>query len=200
MAAINYNRKFIYLFEPYCASRTTLKLLKGQVAGTSEVGHHHITLDHLTDWRRQHINPKRTKDFRVVTTVRNPFDILVTQWMKSVHRHEKIDYFIHINRASSPMDPAFGLYKDAAHFCWYEDLENDLRWMFTDLDLTLEYDDAHKTKEKKPWQEYFNPELIDMLSKRPAWIAYMERFGYRVYSDGGFEMDMGIRANLCKPL
>ena len=200
MAVINYNRKFVYLFEPHTASRATQLTLKRDVADTSIVGHHHIAMEHLTAIRRQHIVPRRTKDFKVITTVRNPFDTLVTRWLHGEHKRKSIEEFVDLCWDHEAMAPARGLYKEASLFCWYEHLQNDLRWMFKTPGLDLGWNPLHKTEGKKPWQDNYTFQLYDRIRQRPDWIAYMNRFGYRVELDGYVELDMWVRDELCQQI
>ncbi len=200
MAVINYDRKFIYLFEPHAASRATQDALKEYVAGTSTVGHHHISMEHLTSWRRQHIEPKRVKTFKVITTVRNPFDTLITRWKHGEHKNKSLEDFVDHTWDHELTAPAKGLYEEASLFCWYERLQDDLRLMFTRPNLDLGYNPLHKTPEKKPWQDYYTFKLFDRVCQRPDWIDYMNRFGYRVEFDGYVELDMYARDELCQPI
>ena len=200
MAVINYNRKFIYLFEPHTASRATQDALKAHVKGSSTVGHHHIAMEHLTAWRRQHVEPRRIKEFKVITTVRNPFDTLITRWKHGEHKNKLLEEFVDTCWDSELLQPARGLYKDAPYFCWYEHLQDDLRWMFSNSKLELGLNPLHKTEGKKPWQDYYTFKLYDMLCQRPDWITYMERFGYHITRDGRIELSVFIRKNLCQPI
>lgn len=200
MAVINYNRKFIYLFEPHAASRATQIALKEYVAGTSTVGHHHIAMEHLTSLRRQHVNPRRTKDFKVVTTVRNPFDTLITKWQHGEHKTKPIEEFVDLAWDHTSLSPGLGLYKEASLFCWYERLQEDLRWMFKNPELDLGWNPLHKTEDKKLWPTYYSFSLFHRLSRRPDWIDYMNRFGYCVDFDGYVELSKNVRTELCQQI
>ncbi len=200
MAVINYGLKFIYLFEPHAASRATQEALRAHVKGTAVVGHHHIAMEHLTSTQRQHIVPRRIKDFKVVTTVRNPFDTLITRWQHGQHKDKSLEEFVDVAWEHEVLAPAKGLYQEASQFCWYERLQHDLRWMFNRPDLDLGWNPLHKTEGKKPWQEYYTFSLFYRLSQRTDWTAYMNQFGYRIELDGYVELDMFTREELCQQI
>lgn len=201
MAYFNKERKFLYLFEPRTASRGTLSAMQALKLG-SEVGGHHDDIEKLTFWRRQHIKPKDLEDARVVCTVRNPFDLIVSVWKH--HGESRTNPFVRfVDTAwdSILMQPSSRLlFKEATQFCWFEDLENDLQWTFTDPHLKLEYDMSHKTPGKSHWHSYYTDKIMDRLRARPDWEVYLDKFGYRVYNDGSVELDMDKRAKLCVPL
>ena len=200
MAVINYNRKFIYLFEPHTASRATQDALRQYVEGSSIVGHHHIAMEHLTALRRQHIEPRRVKDFKVITTVRNPFDTLITKWKHGEHKNKSLEEFVDTCWDSELLQPARGLYEEASLFCWYERLQDDLRWMFRNPGLDLGYNPLHKTEGKRPWHDYYTFTLYDRLCQRPDWITYMNRFGYHVELDECVDLCRHISDELCQPI
>ena len=84
MAVINHTQKWIYLMEPHTGSRVVADYLVKNLGG-SQIGHHHIALSELTNRNRQHVSAKQVQDYKVIATVRNPFDMLVTKWKYSGH-------------------------------------------------------------------------------------------------------------------
>ena len=81
MAVLNQREKWIYLMEPHTASRAVSKALMYQLE-CGEYGHHHMSIPEI-------MNPRRTPalnnlhEWDIICTVRNPFDVLVTQWKVS---------------------------------------------------------------------------------------------------------------------
>lgn len=201
MAFYNRERKFLYLFEPRTASRATLAAMKEAKLGT-EIGTHHDDVERLTFWRRQHIKPKDLEGVRIICNVRNPFDMLVSVWRHHGKSRERaFQQFVEEAWDSCLMQPSNrNMFKGATQFCWFEDLENDLQWTFTNPHIKMEYNVGHKTPGKQPWHEYYTPEIMDRLRERDDWQFYLDKFGYRVYNDGGVELDMFKRAELCVPL
>ena len=205
MALVNHERKFIFLMEPHTASRAVVAATQAQIPGTSQVGHHHISMDHLLDWRRQHLDPKMVKDYRIIATVRNPFETLVTRYRSQANWNDKsIDEFVTTGWETSQAATSYGLHESATHFVWYEDIQDDLRWLFTQPDFDLGYDESHKTPNKKYWVDYFQTETIEKLLGRPDWMSYLQKYGYGVYMDAmvGYRIKIvnSIRASLCRPL
>lgn len=201
MALVNYERRFIYLMEPHMASRATVDAVMKYIPKTGNVGHHHINLDELLNWRRQHIDPKQVEGFRILATVRNPFDTLVTRWRQGALKNEPIrDGVSRLSEDHPILKPARGLYLNASHVLVYEDLENDLRWIFNQPDLELGYNPMHRTAGKAAWNEYYDEETFDKLSNRSDWKRYMESYGYKVYFDGTVEIDRSTRAIITRQL
>jgi hypothetical protein len=102
----------------------------------------------------------------------------------------------------SVSEPGMGLYREAEFFCWYEDLEADLRWMFNRPALTLPKDPTHVTEGKQPWPEYYRgqPALVEELVD--LYKPYLEKFGYHIDWDDDEDIptcliDEKIRAALC---
>lgn len=201
MALVNHLRKFIYLMEPHTASRGVVNCLKTHIPGTSDIASHHDGIERLTYWRRQHLDPRRIKDYSVICTVRNPFDSLITKWKgHSPHKNKTFEEFLDLCWDHHWLKPGRGLYKDADYFCWYEDLQDDLRWLFSSTTLTMEHDPKHVTAGKEPWQSYYTPGIIDRLKARDDWKDYLTRFGYTVSPEGDTDIMLRVRAKLCQPI
>jgi len=202
MALYHRDLKFIYLFEPHTASRAILEHLPKYVQGTAKINHHHIGIQEMTNWRKSILKPKDALEARVVCTVRNPLDTLLTRWRVGAFKDVSFRRFFD-NQKDNPqiVNPAMGLYLEAEYFCWYEDLEADLRWMFNRDELTLGWDDRHKTKGKEEWYTYYEKDMVDYLCD--LYKAYLKRFGYNIeFTDGRpvCHLDTDIRAQLCQKL
>ena len=203
MALVNYKRKFIYLMEPHTASRATVTTVIKYVPETSPIGNHHANIEDLTYWRRQYVDLKRIKGFDILATVRNPFDVLVTRWRRnSSFKNKPLTEWVEVSErvedSIACVPSSRKLYKDANIFLYYEELEDDLKWVFTQPELELGYDQSHKTAGKKYWREYYTDGLMDHLLAREDWATYLERFGYHVYKDGVIEIDKDIRVRLTR--
>jgi len=214
MALINVQQKWIYLFEPHTASRATDKLLREE-GGASTLGHHHIDVDELTNWRREHISTKDIKEYQIICTIRNPFDVLITKWRVSPGRNGPFEKWAWDNRDHVLVaTPLRGLWKSAEIWCYYEDLEEDLRWVFgrrtndpKNDDFRLPYNQAHKTQGKNPWTTYFKSDdskrIMEYLMNR-QYGGFMKRFGYNIdiEEDGRMicNIDKRIRAKLTQQI
>ena len=190
---VNYDRKFFFLLEPHTASRATVTALKKYVSGTTEVARHHSDMEEILDWRRQHVDPKQVAGFKVVATVRNPFDALVTRWRKGSCKNMQMSEFMDKRWDTTDLTPGRGLWKEASSWVYYEDLEADLQWMFTDANISLGYDDSHRTPGKKHWSEYFSESEFNRVLTRLDWVNYLEQFGYTVNHSGDTLIDMKVR-------
>ena len=203
MAIYNRDLKFIYLFEPHTASRAVLQHLPKYVRGCAKIDHHHIGIQEMAHWRNAKLRPKDALQSRIICTVRNPFDTLITRYRVSGFKHVEFQRFLD-NQMENPIiiNPGMGLYQEAEYHCYYEDLEEDLRWMFNRPELTLGWDDKHKTAGKEPWWTYYTDKgSVDKLCH--TWRAYFTRFGYQIdFRDGRpyLEIDPDIRKQRCPKL
>lgn len=189
MAVINPTDKWIYLMEPHTASRAVMKMLKEHLGG-SQVGHHHVGIAELTNWRRQHVDPRTIKAYDILCTVRNPFDVLVTRWRVGQGRHQSFLEWGWQNREHIAVGfPLRGLYTDANSICYYEDLEDDIRWCFGLLEsekaqdgVRLPYNQGHKTRGKEGWADMYYKDdfkLFEYLMKN-KYGAFCRRYGYEI--------------------
>jgi hypothetical protein len=203
MALYNRDLKFIYLAEPHTASRATFDAIEKSLPGTAKIGHHHISIAEMTNWRRVHLRQTDVVKCTVVTNVRNPLDTVVTRWKHGPFKDVSFWRVLteHQNNVSIS-DPGMGLYREAEFFCWYEALELDLQWMFNRDGLRLQRNPEHITEGKHPWQEYYRGqrELVDTMVE--LYKAYLDKFGYQIGWDEDEDiptckLDLNIRAALC---
>lgn len=214
MAIINTTYKWLYLMEPHTASRATAKLLKDQLGG-SEVGHHHISVRELTD-RRRTASVHNIHNYKILCTIRNPFDVLVTQWKYSGHAHKPIDEKILVARYGGtpvynkkrkeannylpfldwvikniehPMisEPLKGLWKECHTCLHYENINQELSEFF-DRPLALPENQAHITKDKLHWSNYWvnvdGAIILDKLLYK--YDHFLKTFNYNIkWADGG---------------
>lgn len=184
MAVINTQHKWLYLMEPHTASRCMSDFLKKELGG-SEIGHHHISVDHLTDRARQHISPNQLKGFRILCTIRNPLDVLVTRWKfqgkggmdkpraEAIARHRGVtldevldqynqegyinfDAWVYsIQDRPGRMIPMRGLYDECTQYLYYEHLAEDMTTTFGRALELRRTSDSHITPGKEPWWTYY---------------------------------------------
>jgi len=194
MAVINQNEKWIYLFEPHTASRATQKELM-KIEGSEEFGHHHVGLTEMTDPRRQKTTPLATfAGFDVICTVRNPFDVLVTNWKAGSSRDWEFDEWIEFNLHQSIVNVPLhrGLWQQANIICYYEYLQEDLNFIMG-REVPLGYNQGHITHGKQHWSTYYNKSNLNLLLM--YYQNFMDSFGYR-FSDSkrtSVEVDELIR-------
>jgi len=185
MALINQPERWFYLLEPHTASRSTSQALQG--LGGVEVGGWHANLKALYASK---LIPNPV-GYEVGVTVRNPLDVLITKWLKS--RYPKMSS---LREWMGTIDPSFyshplsGLWKSATTICWFEHLEDDLRFIFNEPELKVAYDPKHKCKEnpkqpKRYWWQYMeeDTQTLDIVLK--LYADFMEMFGYHYAEQNG---------------
>lgn len=210
MAVVNHQQKWLYLMEPHTASRAVADYLKKHLGG-SEVGHHHIGIPELTNRNRTHIPAKQLQGYRIIATVRNPFDMLITKWKYSgkggLHGRRAENIARHVGKTveeviedhkdmvvplpewvekglSHPnlIDPSKGLEATATHVVYYEHLNEDLSKLFG-REIELPCNEAHKTDGKEYWATYYEGlhDLVLTLSEK--WANYLVKYGYHINTD-----------------
>lgn len=214
MALVNKRQKCIYLMEPHTASRAVAKALMDQ-GGWGQLGHHHIGIPELTDRRRTQLIQK-VHEYDIICTVRNPLDVLVTQYKfsphsKTVDEAKYLSFFDWVLRgveadSENITTPMFGLWQGCNKFVYYEHLEEDLSKVFgKQIDVDLNPD--HVTKDKEKWEMYYaGPEggmLIGLLS--PFYTDFMRQFGYTLTwsEEGGLFLESispKVRDQRCQKL
>lgn len=212
MAIVNQRQKWIYLMEPHTASRAVADALMAG-GGCGQLGHHHIGVPELTDRRRTQLI-QNINEYDIICTVRNPLDVLVTQYKFTPHAKESDDanyipFYTWVRRgieadSEAVTNPMMGLWKDCTKFVYYEHLEDDLEHVFgKKVDLGL--DPTHVTEGKLPWQDYYSgpvgEEILDVLM--PLYSGFMAQFGYELFigeNDIRCFMDNEIREQRCQKL
>jgi len=93
MAVINHTKKWIFLMEPHTASRAVAAALVTQ-AGGANFGHHHMDTERMVQRDRQMISPKKLAEYTIISTVRNPFDMLITRWKASSFKNTELGVWV----------------------------------------------------------------------------------------------------------
>lgn len=202
MAIINRQEKWLYLMEPHTASRgTAAALLK--LEGCEQFGMHHSSLLDLVNpgnaWASQ---LESLIGYKIISTVRNPLDVLVTHWWASRNSRREdwlsfeqwIEHCLYTPVVQQPLYR--GLWEYANTNCYYETLQEDLNYVL-ERHVPLEYNEQHKTKHKKHWRTYYTDRLLDLVLRYHQ--PFLDKFGY--YFDGddmGF--DFFVRETRMRPL
>lgn len=186
--------RFIFLANPHTASLATADAL-ATIDGTFRVGPHHIPLENLREGKVRVENEssiaKRPRvaellqgDEEAVATVRNPYDWLVTCWLrraKDMGNPSLREY------AETIDDMSPGCYVRGGKIMWHKPCRT-LRWETLQADLDIFIDSIgleridigvrNVTQGKRPWREYFD---------REAYVAVNDRFGEDI-SRMGYEV------------
>jgi hypothetical protein len=204
MAVVNHKQKWIFLAEPHTASRATREALLANCGG-SPVGHHHIDLKELAG-PREHMDPRRIGEYKVIVGVRNPFDMMVTKYLYAGKgsmvkaRASRLAAHMGISReeaAKMPFsevqvmhewiasnnphptlnDPSKGMDADGTHFIYYENLAEDLETTFG-RPVLKPRDPKHTTSNKKHWSHYYANQPATLMYLQDRWAGYMGKYGY----------------------
>jgi len=156
--------KFVYLATPHTGSRSVRDALQG-IEGTVTIDPHHISWADLQ-------GHKEIKGGEIrFCAIRNPYDLLVTWWLKtgaSPHKGKTFADFI-------------ARYHFAGQHCLYhhapdadvvmevESLEADLNAVLADCGLDpVDLPRINVTEGKQPWQSYYDAECIELANRRFA--------------------------------
>lgn len=163
MAIVNDIYGYLYLAEPYTASRSTSLALKAH-PGSRSVGQHE-TLQELLD--KGLIDEKDRAVFRVV---RNPADWLVTHYhhMTSWHSFGFPAFARNFLEARQTIfRPQYG------GVLKYEAINTDLNILLSSLGVPeVKLPWIGITQGKKPYREYYTDDLKELVLKLTDWEAY----------------------------
>ena len=186
--------KLLYLATPHTASIATIYALARlpgarvtQLTGLEGVDHlyatHHADRDDVT------FHNQLSGSEVVVTTVRNPCDLLVTWWLRQpeavatyIGPEATFEQFVRsVDRVIGVSGPYLADGKIFWHDCdrvlHYETLQEDLDELLIGLDLPTVLLKKHNvTKNKRPWQDYYTEETLAVVRSR--FKEEMELYGY----------------------
>jgi hypothetical protein len=173
MAVIHEQEKWLYLFEPHTASRSTKEMCLAMGRELAGLGSHHVPLDVL-------LNEKDfTTDltgYAIISTIRNPIDVLVTRWAKRRQHVTFADWTWRFKGHAWYTEPMRKLYKWCNIVVYYEVLRDDLDYVFQRR-VELPYNENHKAPNKEPWYTYMDDKKVrDICLNCCADI--MKTFGY----------------------
>lgn len=173
MTMINRERQLVYLAEPHTASRAVKRaLLK---AGDWEyVKPHHAWVPELIE--RGVIGD----DWKSLVTLRNPLDVLVTQWRYSSFQQGTFAAYLGEKKGNPEIEfPLRGIWQHADYFLYYEYLTDDWRHFFP-KGPPLEHIHTDRTDRKGHWSDHYQD--------KPSWVEYLlsqynlflTEFGYTI--------------------
>jgi len=198
MTMINRESRLVFLAEPHTASRAVRRALQ-KAQGWEYVKPHHAWVPDLIE------KGLITEDFTSLVTLRNPLDVLVTQWRYSHYQdltfagwlgemmgHEEIEF------------PMRGIWQCADHFLYYEHLTEDWQHFFP-KGPALERHSEDRTDKKGHWSDHYQdkPSWVEYLLSR--YESFLTQFGYSIdpMSTPSCTIDETIRfmrrANLKRP-
>jgi hypothetical protein len=116
----------------------------------------------------------------VIGTVRNPWDLMVSWWYYSIVRPSEsgsAQYWSFeewlpwvLVAGNGWIEKEKGLFygeEECTHFIYFErDIEVQLNWMLTECGLGPVEVGHHNSTNHKPYQEHYNPFLVDLVYER----------------------------------
>lgn len=185
--------KLLYLRTPHTASVATEKAILAQIDGAVKVAPGHGTLAQIKGGDafiarvglKEKVDPSGliTGEEIVVTTVRNPYDAIVTWWLRAARGEGSFTEFIRAYDRKPHLEDGKTIFihlKDADFVMRYETLEANLAALMDALALPrLEVSVDNTTHGKRPWQEYYGDGSLGAVNER--FEDQIREAGYPVY-------------------
>lgn len=174
MAVLNVKYNYLFLSEPYCASRAIEGALLKQDGSWNADTWTHETKDKLIDLRPE----IGRHPFFTFSVVRHPADLLVTRYHHLTGWHSKgfkafLEYIIANPPESRSMYAHAGSTDQTVK---YENLSGHLNALLDSLNAPpVDLEVVGKTKEKGYWREYYTPLEMDRLRET---FTDFEVYGY----------------------
>lgn len=189
--------KILYLCTPHTASRSTSAALS-EIDGSVLIDYHHITVPEIKDGKFRkvrirahgkhdvlfHYSEKRpfflhvemyTEKEHVVTTMRNPYDLVITWWIMYRDKAGFRTLADFVNEYGGMDLDAWA--RDATRILRYEHLSEDLNKLLEECEMEpVELPHVNKSSGKREWQDYYDRESLDAVNKRFA--HWFEKYGY----------------------
>jgi hypothetical protein len=174
MAIVNRQHGFLWLAEPYSASRTLReRLLK--LPGSQPIGSYHSSLATLID--RGLISPDEIGNtLRVFSVIRHPVQYLVTQFchLSSWH-YAGFDKFVRCELANKTT--VYRHAADATDHIRFANLHEDLIKYFGEIDPVVNWPlpNRHPTEGRADVLQQYTPELQDFIISK---LTDFDRYGF----------------------
>jgi hypothetical protein len=176
MTMFNREIQSVYLAEPHTASRAVKRALLKQ-GGWEYFKPHHASIADLLETNQITVNELT---WRFLVTLRNPLDVLVTQWRYSSFQKGTFAAYLGEMKGKPEIEfPMRGYWKDATHFLYYEHLSEDWRYFFP-KGPPLEHIVTDRTDRKGHWSDHYKdiPSWVEYLLDR--YSSFCHTFGYRI--------------------
>lgn len=176
MTMINRESRLVYLAEPHTASRAVRRAL-------TKVGWEYVKPHHawVPDLATLGIIPEHELDtYRYLVTLRNPLDVLVTQWRYSSFQQGTFAAYLGEMKGKPDIEfPLRGIWQHADHFLYYEYLNEDWRHFFP-KGPPLERIHTDRTERKGHWSDHYQdkPSWVEYLLSQ--YKAFLTEFGYTI--------------------
>jgi hypothetical protein len=175
MAVVNDQYKYIFLAEAHTASQAIAKALIDQHQ-SRRAGRHHAPVAELMD--KRYIQPHWRQNYNAFCVVRNPADLLVTEWLLGQKYRTTFARYVRRTLRTRPRPDRY--FFQHAHTAdtviKYEQLPGCLNQLMFQMGapvVTLSV--IGKTPDKESWERYYtSDDLVFVLENYPE----VAKFGY----------------------
>lgn len=172
--------KFVYLANPHTASLATADALC-TIDGTFRIAPHHIS---WRDFGQGEVRSAQMEKLQIcvqqlltgaeciIATARNPYDWLVTCWLRRKDSMNGICFKEYVTIVDQKSPGAYIkddrlLFHEFSHLLKYENLENDLNSFLKSIGQNeVKLSKRNVTPNKMPWRDYFDREIFDIINGR----------------------------------
>ena len=180
MAVWNPKYKYLFLCEPHAASRSTVEGLLTHDE-SREIGHHHIGLPEIH--QKSLIPRQQLKESLIFSTLRNPYDLLVTRWFYHNKCRDAFDDFVRMSKEHEQIgETLFWRTKGVKRHILHEVLDGSLNSLLRECcgapPVTLLRRGI--TKGKPKWWTLYNKALLDYVTDN---FEDVRRYNYTCFWD-----------------
>jgi len=197
--AVLFPGKLLYLCTPHTASYATTQALE-KIEGAVVLDYKHVGLPEIEAGDFRLVKVRRGDEFKtlfkaerdaktfllppslytrretVMSTMRNPYDLVATWWALDRYGFSTLTAFI-----TELEDQRFAeldyLVRQGSRVLRYEHLDDDLNAALADVGLEpVEIPRSNVTPDKRPWREYYDRESLDAVNAR--FDPLFDRYGY----------------------
>ena len=168
--------KFLYLATPHTGSVSVARTLLENVEDAASVGSHHATHDDVAD---------RLHGERLVTGVRNPYDLVVSWWTRTYAQSRWSSFHDFVREWDEPVyvkdGRMFHHWKPGVQVLRFEELQEDFDTLLRRYRLphvTLLHE--NRSNHRHPWSECYDAESYALVNER--FRAEIVAFGYEMRS------------------
>ena len=168
--------KFLYLATPHTGSVSVARTLLENVEGAASVGSHHATHDDVAD---------RLHGERLVTGVRNPYDLVVSWWTRTYAQSRWSSFHDFVREWDEPVHVRNGRmfyhWRPGVQVLRFEELQKDFDTLLRRYKIpavTLLH--HNRSNERRLWSDYHDVESYELVNERFG--AEIVEFGYEIRS------------------
>lgn len=173
--------KFIYLANQHVASLATAAALDEQIPGTFRMGPHHASLSKLCKVRGGgRVEEILTGHEVSVATVRNPYDWLVTCWLRRQQGESFEDYVKAMTKGPYIRDGKIQGHDAVVTLRW-ETLEQDLNRFLSRFGYSVSLPVRNRTPGKSSWVTYYTPGTFRLVNEK--FQEDFARLGYPMFTN-----------------